>query len=95
MASVRFAAPPLTPALRRAFLDPQRHAPVLAYLMTPVALGADVLAAWRVAADMGWVGEFFISSGLLSRWQVWLALGVAMHVAAHNLNRAGKKSAVS
>lgn len=68
--------------------DPKRYAAMLAYLLTPVALGGYVMAVWRLGADLNWLGEFFISKGLLSRWQVWLALAVATHAGAHYLNRA-------
>ena len=83
--------------VKRALDRPERHVPVLASLMTPVTVVGYVMAFWRFAADMNWTGQFFISSGLLSRWQVWLALAAAMHAAAHSLNRSGgsKNSALS
>lgn len=90
MSSIRFAAPPITPILKQVLHhDPQRYSPLLAYLMGPVSFAAYVMAAWRFSADMDWVGQFFISSGLFSRWQVWLLLAIAMHTASRNLNRPG------
>lgn len=65
----------------------QETAPVLGYLLTPVALIGYVLAVWRLAADLGWMGQFFISTGLLSHWQVWLAIAIAVHILASFLNR--------
>lgn len=59
--------------------------------MTPIALVGYVLAVWRLGADLNWLGEFFISNGFLSRWQVWLAIAIATHIAANYLNRAGKQ----
>lgn len=61
--------------------------PIFRYLLTPVALIGYVLAAWRFGADMGWTEEFFISRGLLSHWQVWLALSVGMQLSAGYLDR--------
>ena len=66
---------------------PRRYAPLAAHLLTPVALTSYVLAFWRFGADMNWVSEFFLSKGLLSRWQVWLLLGAATQATAHQLHR--------
>jgi hypothetical protein len=68
---------------------PRRFAPVVSYLMTPVALVGYMLAFWRLGADLNLVGEFFISNGLLSRWQVWLAIGIVTQVVAKELSRFG------
>ena len=68
--------------------EPKRYAPVFGLLMTPVALTAYVMAAWRLGADLNLFAEFFISKGLLSRWQVWLALAVAVQMSARHLNKA-------
>ena len=65
----------------------KQYAPVLGLVMAPVALTAYVLAAWRLGADMNWFSEFFIERGLLSRWQVWLALAAATQITAQRLNR--------
>ena len=72
---------------RNAVRDSKRLGPLAAYLLTPVALTAYVMAFWRIGADLDWLGSFVIPSGLLSRWQVWLALAVATQAAAHQLNR--------
>jgi hypothetical protein len=60
---------------------------VFQYLLTPIASVGYVLAGWRLGADLDWTGEFFISSGLLSHWQVWLALAIATQVVAAHLAR--------
>lgn len=79
----------------------ETHAPVergrqsalaVASLMTPVALMAWALGFWRLAADMKWAGEFAISEGLFSHWQVWFALGVAVQFAAFLLSRYASQS---
>jgi hypothetical protein len=78
-----------TVRVREAILKQRRYAPVLGFLMTPFALTGYVLAFWRLGADMNWLGEFFITKGLLSRWQVWLALAIATQLLANQLNRFG------
>jgi hypothetical protein len=42
-------------------------------LLTPCALVAFTLAFWSIAADMRWSTTFFVSTGLFSHWEVWLA----------------------
>ncbi|MCL5745120.1 MAG: hypothetical protein M1541_14540 [Acidobacteria bacterium] len=58
-------------------------------LLTPGAVMAFALAMWRLAADMGWAREFAVSEGLLSHWQVWLAISVLLELGAWMLNRYG------
>jgi hypothetical protein len=38
---------------------------------------------------MKWTGEFAITQGLFSHWQVWFALGIAVQFAAFLLHRFG------
>jgi hypothetical protein len=71
---------------------PRRYGPLAAHLLTPVALTSYVLAFWRFGADMNWLGEFFVSKGLLSRWQVWLLLGAITQATAHQLNRLSRRN---
>ena len=65
---------------------------MVSYLLTPIALIGYALAFWRLGADLRLVGEFFITQGLLSRWQVWLALAILTQVAARELNRVAESS---
>ena len=58
-------------------------------LLIPASLMAYVLGFWRLASDMRLAGEFGIT-GLFSHWQIWIALGVMVHVLAVALNRYGK-----
>ena len=74
------------PALIRVLkTNTNEMAPLFRYLLTPVALIAYVLAGWRLGADMNWTGQFFISKGLLSHWQVWLAVAIATQATAAHL----------
>lgn len=86
-------APLVVPTVRfrQAIWKQRRYAPVFGYLMTPVALVGYVLAFWRLGADLNWLGDFFIASGFFSRWQVWLAIAIATHLAANYLNRLGSR----
>ena len=58
-----------------------------ATLLQPAAVMAYVLAFWRLGSDLNITGQFAISKGIFSHWQVWLALAVATHLAAIILNR--------
>jgi hypothetical protein len=80
--------PAIHPALKRVFkTNAPQMAPLFQYLLTPIAFVGYVLAFWRLGADLNWTGEFFITSGLLSHWQVWLALAIATQIAAAHLAR--------
>lgn len=67
----------------------RRTAALCAALLTPVALMALALGGWRLAADMELTGEFAIREGIFSRWQAWVAIGVAVQFAAFLLGRIG------
>lgn len=45
------------------------------------------LGVWRVCADLGWAGTFFVNTGLLSHWQVWLALAAFTEASALYVDR--------
>jgi hypothetical protein len=61
--------------------------PAMGSLLTPAAAVATVLALWRLGADLRWTGEFAISEGLFSHWQVWLALAFLLQTAASRFSR--------
>jgi hypothetical protein len=71
---------------------PKAIALALAALLTPAALVAFTMAFWRIAADLHWTGDFIISSGLLSHWQVWLVAASVLLLCASILNRWGATS---
>lgn len=78
------------PKLRRKQRKNQHVALAVAALITPAGVMALVLAFWRLAADLKFTGEFPITDGLFSHWQIWMAAGVALHSCAIVLNRYGK-----
>ena len=61
--------------------------------LTPAAVLTGTLSAWRFGVDLGWAKSFFISEGLWSHWQVWLALTIALQIAAFHLKKLGQKQA--
>ena len=70
-------------AARRAF--ERQLANILVVLLTPLSLLALVFAIWRFTTDLSWTGSFPIPAGLLSHWQVWIALSVALKFAAASI----------
>ncbi len=66
---------------------PEVAAAVSSLVLTPAAVTATALAFWRLASDMNFTNEFFISKGLFSRWQVWLAVAVLLKLSANHINR--------
>jgi hypothetical protein len=58
-----------------------------ALALTPIAVLAVVLGAWRLGADPGWTSRFFIADGLLSRYQLWFVIAIAARVSALMLHR--------
>lgn len=56
-------------------------------LLTPVAVVAGALGAWRFGVDAGWTNTFFIADGLLSHWQVWCAFAIGLQACAYTLKR--------
>jgi hypothetical protein len=72
----------------------QHVALALASLLTPVAVMACVLTLWRLAADLSVTGQFPITDGLFSHWQVWLTVAATLQFSAILLNRYGKAEAV-
>ena len=73
----------------------QKLALAMGALLTPAAVMASVLGLWRLAADMKWTGEFGISSGLFSHWQVWMVFAALLQGGAWALNRYGHDQARS
>lgn len=59
-------------------------------LFTPAAWMAAALAVWRLAADLQFTGEFGISSGVFSHWQVWLTTAVGLGWGGLSVNRSDR-----
>jgi hypothetical protein len=72
----------------------QHVALAMASLLTPAAVMACVLTLWRLAADLSVTGQFPITNGLFSHWQVWLTIAATLQFSAVVLNRYGKAEVV-
>ena len=62
----------------------------LAGLIVPAALMACALGCWRIAADLNLTGQFPISSGFFSHWQVWICASGILECVSIGLNRYGR-----
>jgi hypothetical protein len=82
------------PIVRQKLRKNRHVALAMASLLTPAAVMACALAFWRLAADLNATGQFPISTGLFSHWQIWLALAAALQFCAARLNRYGKPQAI-
>lgn len=82
---------PFQSGLRQVFLYGSAQilpaASISGLLLTLLAVLAAALGAWRLAADPGWTSPFFVNSGLLSRYQLWLAVAIGAQTSAFILNR--------
>ncbi|HSW51406.1 MAG TPA: hypothetical protein VLH09_14570 [Bryobacteraceae bacterium] len=65
----------------RTGLEPQ-GAPFLSLrrCLNPASALALGMAIWRLGYDLEWTGQFAISGGLFSHWQVWMALALVLRV---------------
>jgi len=76
--------------LERAGRKNRRVAAGFAALLTPAAVMAAVLGCWRLASDLKLAGDFAISSGLFSHWQVWFASAALLVACSRMLNHYGR-----
>jgi hypothetical protein len=60
---------------------------LISVFLTPIALMEAALGSWRLGADLGFTGDFFISTGLFSHWQVWFALALGTQFLSLTLGR--------
>ncbi|MGE5645168.1 MAG: hypothetical protein ACM336_05190 [Acidobacteriota bacterium] len=77
-------------AMERRIARSRELASVAAALLTPAAVMSLVLGAWRLGYDLNWTGEFAISRGIFSHWQVWIAMAGVLQTCAAILNRFGR-----
>jgi hypothetical protein len=53
----------------------------------PLGLLCFAVCAWRWTFELGWVGTFLASDGVLSHWQVWFLAGTVWQTLAILLKR--------
>jgi hypothetical protein len=58
-----------------------------AAFLSPSAMMCGALALWRIGADLKLTGEFAITQGIFSRWQLWGVVALGLQVCAWTLNR--------
>jgi hypothetical protein len=63
--------------------------------LTLVAVACFSLGAWKIFSELGWIAGFFLRSGTLSHWQVWVAFGVIAQLVSFRLNRIHNRSRFS
>ena len=61
----------------------------LGALMGPAALMPYALGLWGLSSDLGLTREFGLT-GIFSHWQIWIGMGVVVHIGAVSLNRYGR-----
>jgi hypothetical protein len=59
----------------------------LAGPLTLLSVTSFSLSVWKILADLGWAGKFFIASGVLSHWQLWIAGAVVAQLISFRLSR--------
>jgi hypothetical protein len=67
-----------------------RMATLAASLLTLVSISCASLGLWRLGADLNWAGDFVISHGLLSHWQVWIGAAIGVQYGCWRLTRYAK-----
>jgi hypothetical protein len=80
----------VSPAAERRLARTRGLASVAAAVLTPAAAMALVLGVWRLGSDLKWTGEFAITRGIFSHWQVWIAMAGFLQTCASILDRYGR-----
>jgi len=70
-------------------ISKQQLALAVGSLLTPLALVAFTVSFWGFTAEFRWSSGFFITAGLFSHWQVWLALAAVFLLLARLLSSYG------
>ncbi|MBV9082591.1 MAG: hypothetical protein JOZ62_07950 [Acidobacteriaceae bacterium] len=65
----------------------QQFGALVSALMGPAVISAYAFALWSLASNLGWTGTFPYNSGPLSNWLIWLAIAIAVNLAAGILRR--------
>jgi len=71
------------------FRAPVQILPALAMsslALTLISVLAGALGVWRFGADLHLTNRFFLTSGLLSRYQLWFAIAIGAQTSAFILN---------
>lgn len=63
---------------------------LLASLLNLVSISFAVFGLWRLGQDLGMLGDFVFSDGLLSHWQIWIAATACTQYICWRLTRYSK-----
>jgi hypothetical protein len=77
----------IQPALGWTEIASQQVLRVASAFLSPFALAEALLGLWRLGADLGLLGAFFAETGVLSHWQVWMAMAIGTQFTSVWLNR--------
>ncbi len=80
----------LSPGVEKQIARNRELASITAAFLTPAAAMSLILGVWRLGSDLNLTGEFAISRGLFSHWQVWIAMAGLLQTCASILNRYGR-----
>ena len=69
-----------------------RVARLVASILTLGAVSSGILGFWRLGQDLGFLGDFAFTAGLVSHWQFWLAVTIAMQYTAWRLTRYARRA---
>jgi hypothetical protein len=65
----------------------QQFGAMVAALMGPAVLSVYAVAAWSLAANLGWTDTFVFKTGPLSNWMIWMGIAVLVSLAANILRK--------
>ena len=71
-----------------------RMAGLASSLLTPISISFASFGLWRMAADLGWAGDFVFRDGILSHWQIWIGTAAAIQYGAWRLMRYARTAAL-
>lgn len=82
------------PVVKRRKGKNSRIATLAASLLTMTSISCGALGLWRVGTDLEWTGGFVFSEGLLSHWQVWIGIAVAIQYISWRLSRYARAASI-
>ncbi|HTA40859.1 MAG TPA: hypothetical protein VK789_00350 [Bryobacteraceae bacterium] len=82
------------PVVKRRKGKNSRLATPAASLLTMASISCAALGLWRVGTDLEWTGGFVFTQGLLSHWQVWIGVAIAIQYVSWRLSRYARAASI-
>lgn len=82
-------APPSPPVAQP--ISTEEIAAAVASLLTPAFALTFAVGLWRLGLDLGYTSDFFVTEGIWSHWQTWLALAGSIQYVAYKLNQRARQ----